>query len=93
MDVEVERNEIYVYLGVLRAGVEVLRFDVNATSSTNRLSHVDLIQTPGETGLLNISVKPNLTGYDEHGFIDEKLLFVGDAIAGFRIYTYGLLGG
>lgn len=87
---ENERNEVYVYVSVQREGVHVLRLDVNATNPEERLVSVKMIQTPGETSFLYLcDVPQELETIDsQYDYVREKLLFVGDAIAGFRIYTY-----
>jgi len=94
---EIEHNEVYVYVSVQREGVQVLRLDVDAGTPEDRLVPVKLIQTPGETSFLYLVDVPDesvLGTIDDahHDYIREKLLFVPDAIAGFRIYTYPELG-
>jgi len=52
---------------------------------------VKLIQTPGETSFLYLCDVPQaLEDTDAGNYVTDKLLFIGDAIAGFRIYTYKL---
>jgi len=88
IDGGVTHDEVYVYVSVQREGVHVLRLDLNGGS----LVPVEMIQTPGETSFLYLcDVPEELEAVDtqfEHDYVREKLLFVGDAIAGFRIYTY-----
>ena len=85
----IEHDEVYVYVSVQREGVQVLRFDVSGTSDETRLVPLQLIQTPGETAFLYLCNVPQaLENTDVGDYVTDKLLFVGDAIAGFRIYTY-----
>ena len=88
---ETLREETYLYVSVKGVGLQVLRFDVNASLAEDRLVEVELIQTPGEVAFLHLAEWPDGGGVyaDPHGYVNEKLLFVGDAFAGFRIYTYG----
>lgn len=78
-----EEEHLFIYLGVSRLGVEVLRFDLNGANGqgTPGLTKVGVIQTPGDASGLYIQ---------EYGPNDpfEKLLFVGDYDAGFRIFGY-----
>lgn len=78
-----EEEHLFIYLGVSRLGVEVLRFDLNGQNGqgTPGLKKVGIIQTPGDGSGLYIQ---------EYGPNDpfEKLLFVGDYDAGFRIFGY-----
>jgi len=85
------REETYLYVSVKGVGLQILRFEVDATSEEDRLVEVELIQTPGEVAFLHLAQWPDGGGVyaDPHGYVNEKLLFVGDAFAGFRIYTYG----
>jgi len=88
-------HEVYVYVSVQREGVQVLRLDVDGNSDETRLVPVKMISTPGETSFLYLCDVPTaLEAADYHGttassYVTDRLLFVGDAIAGFRIYTYG----
>jgi len=86
------QEKTYLYVSVKGVGLQVLCFDVNATSVEDRLVEVELIQTPGEVAFLHLAEWPEASNplcADPHGYINEKILFVGDAFAGFRIYTYG----
>ena len=84
-------DEVYVYVSVQREGVQVLRLDVDAINPEDRLVPVKLIQTPGETSFLYLCDVPQaLEDTDAGNYVTDKLLFIGDAIAGFRIYTYKL---
>jgi len=82
-----EHNGIYVYVSLLRAGIQVLRFDFDAPLG-QRLVPVELIQTPGEAGFLHLCNSPYGSAVDLHHLVDDRLLFVGDVIAGLRVYTY-----
>ncbi len=54
-----------------------------------RLVPEKLIQTPGETCFLYLcDVPPALEAADFDDYVTDRLLFVGDGLTGFRIYTY-----
>jgi len=83
-------HEVYVYVSVQREGVQVLRIDVDGSPDETRLVPVKMISTPGETSFLYLcDVPAALEAADFDNYVTDRLLFVGDAIAGFRIYTYG----
>ena len=70
-----QEEATYVYVGVGRVGIEVLRFDPNAQEI---LQSVELIQTSGEPRSLVIRE-------DSQG---ERTLLVSDGEAGIRTYEY-----
>jgi len=90
-----DHQEVYVYVGIQREGVQVLRFDVDGTTDETRLVPVEMISTPGETSFLYLCDVPqtledaDFEGTGAGSYVTDRLLFVGDGIAGFRIYTYG----
>jgi len=86
-DLHAEHNEIYVYVSLLRAGIQVLRFEPDAAAG-QRLVPVALIQTPGEAGFLHLCNSPYDQVMDPHGLVGDRLLFIGDVIAGIGVYTY-----
>jgi len=70
-------GEVYVYLGVIRVGIQPLRFEPTNPPG-QRLVELPLIQTPGESLGLHIR--------DTGG---TRTLLVGDTLAGVRVYGYG----
>jgi len=78
-----EKEHIFIYIGVSRLGVEVLRLDLNGPTGQGdpNLVRVGAIQTPGDASGIHIQ---------EYGPNDpyEKLMFVADYDAGFRIFSY-----
>ena len=69
------RDQAFLYLGVARVGVQVVRFD----GHTGVLSPVGIIQTPGDASGMVIKEYPQGSSY-------EKLLFLADYDGGVRVY-------
>lgn len=79
MDEQVaEREELYVYLGASRVGVEVLRFRPGNVTPP-RLEHLGIVQVPGEAEGLWIRNDPDS---------GERQLIVCNSYAGIRILEY-----
>ncbi len=76
---EAQREETYVYLGVARVGVEVLRFEPAAIDPQARLEYLGIVQTPGETEGLWIRTDP-VSG--------QRQLLIGNTVGGIRVLEY-----
>ena len=74
------QEAIYIYVGVLRLGVEVLKLKFAAQSAVPELEYIGTIQTPGNATRLHIE------RYDAGSGFPETLLFVADYNGRYRIY-------
>ncbi len=77
-DSEQAREEVYVYLGASRVGLEVLRFRPGNTSPP-RLEPLGIVQVPGEAEGLWIRTDPDS---------GQRQLMVCNSFAGIRILEY-----
>lgn len=76
---EAQREETYVYLGVARVGVEVLRFEPGAIDPEARLVSLGIVQTPGEAEGLWIRTDP-VSGL--------RQLLIANTVGGIRLLGY-----
>ncbi len=75
---ETPREELYVYLGVSRVGIEVLRLAPDAPAGS-RLVHLGIVQTPGESEGLWIRTDPDS---------GQRQLLVANKLGGVRLLGY-----
>jgi hypothetical protein len=79
---EDQQTVTYIYLGVPRRGVEVLKLSFDSGASIPSLDYQGTIQTPGNASRLHIQ------RFAGSGSYPEALLYVADYDGGIRIYQH-----